>query len=73
MGKGITAESIVKVALENNVPIMRNVPLAQMLYNKGKMGQYIPEETYEAIAEVLKWLDSIEATAEPEYNVDLFT
>ncbi|MCB1109906.1 MAG: EscU/YscU/HrcU family type III secretion system export apparatus switch protein, partial [Chlamydiia bacterium] len=72
MGKGVTAESIVKVALENNVPIMRNVPLAQLLYNKGKMGHYIPEETYEAIAEVLKWLDTIEATAEPEYNVDLF-
>ncbi|MCB1107230.1 MAG: type III secretion system export apparatus subunit SctU [Chlamydiia bacterium] len=72
MGKGVTADSIVKVALENNIPIMRNVPLAQLLYNKGKIGQYIPEETYEAIAEVLKWLDSIEATTEPEYNVDIF-
>ena len=72
MGKGVTAENIIKVALENNIPIMRNVPLAQELYNKGKMGQYIPEETYEAIAEVLKWLDTIEATAEPEYNVDIF-
>ncbi len=72
MGKGVAAESIIKVANENNIPIMRNVPLAQELYNKGKEGQYIPEETYEAIAEVLKWLDTIEATAEPEYNVDLF-
>lgn len=72
MGKGVTAESIVKVALENNVPIMRNVPLAQMLYNKGKAGRFIPEDTYEAIAEVLKWLDTIEASTEPEYNVDLF-
>lgn len=72
MGRGVTAENIVKVAQENNVPIMRNVALAQELYNKGKEGQYIPEETYEAIAEVLKWLDTIEATAEPEYNVDLF-
>lgn len=72
MGKGVTAENITKVALENNIPIMRNVPLAQELYNKGAMGQYIPEETYEAIAEVLKWLDTIEATATPEYNIDLF-
>ncbi|MCB1082380.1 MAG: type III secretion system export apparatus subunit SctU [Chlamydiia bacterium] len=72
MGKGVTAESIIKVAQENDVPIMRNVALAQELYNKGEEGQYIPEETYEAIAEVLKWLDTIEATAEPEYNVDLF-
>jgi len=72
MGRGISAENIVKVAQENNVPIMRNVALAQELYNKGKEGQYIPEETYEAIAEVLKWLDTIQATAEPEYNVELF-
>ena len=72
MGKGVTAENIVKVAIANNIPIMRNVPLAQLLYNKGKMGHYIPEETYEAIAEVLKWLDAIEASSDPEYNVDLF-
>ncbi|MCB1084570.1 MAG: type III secretion system export apparatus subunit SctU [Chlamydiia bacterium] len=72
MGRGVTAENIVKVALENNIPIMRNVPLAQELYNKGTIGHYIPEETYEAIAEVLKWLDSLEAQAAPEYNVDLF-
>ena len=72
MGKGVTAENIVKVALEENIPIMRNVPLAQELYNKGRIGQYIPEETYEAIAEVLKWLDQLEAQAAPEYNVDIF-
>lgn len=61
MGKGITAENITKVALEHNIPIMRNVSLAQELYNKGEMGNYIPEETYEAIAEVLKWLNQLEA------------
>lgn len=72
MGKGIAAANIIKVAQENNIPIMRQVDLAQELYNKGTEGQYIPEETYEAIAEVLKWLDTLEATAKPEYNVDLF-
>lgn len=73
MGKGVTAENITKIAQENNIPIMRNVALAQELYNKGTVRQYIPEETYEAIAEVLKWLDTIETTTKPEYNVDLFT
>ena len=72
MGRGIAAENIIKVAQEHHVPIMRQVDLAQELYNKGAEGQYIPEETYEAIAEVLKWLDTLEATANPEYNVDLF-
>lgn len=74
MGKGITAENIIKIATEEHIPIMRNVPLAQELYNKGRIGQYIPEETYEAIAEVLKWLDKLDAEAETEteYNVELF-
>ena len=72
MGKGITAESITKIAQEEHIPIMRNVPLAQELYNKGDIGQYVPEETYEAIAEVLKWLDQLEAEAKPEYNVEIF-
>ncbi|PCI77991.1 EscU/YscU/HrcU family type III secretion system export apparatus switch protein [Candidatus Aerophobetes bacterium] len=69
MGKGITAENIIKVGLDNNVPIMRNVTLAQDLYNKGKMGHYVPEDTYEAIAEVLKWLNQLQAS---EQTVDLF-
>ncbi len=74
MGKGITADNIIKVALENNIPIMRNISLAQELYNKGQTGHYVPEETYEAIAEVLKWLSQIEAKDEKseEYNVEIF-
>ena len=72
MGKGITAENITKVALEYNIPIMRNVPLAQELYNKGEMGNYIPEETYEAIAEVLKWLNQLEADKKSEEAMEIF-
>jgi type III secretion protein U len=61
MGRDHMADLIVKVALEYNVPIMRNVPLAHTLFEKGKIGDYIPEETYQAIAEVLRWLKGIEA------------
>ena len=73
MGKGSTADNIIKVAVDYKIPIMRNVSLAQELYNKGKMGNYVPEETYEAIAEVLKWLNQLEAEMEkPEFNVEIF-
>ena len=73
MGKGTTADNIIKVAVDYKIPIMRNVSLAQELYNKGKMGNYVPEETYEAIAEVLKWLNQLEAEMEkPEFNVEIF-
>lgn len=70
MGKGLTADSIMKVAVEENIPIMRNPILAQELYNKGQIGHYVPEETYEAIAEVLKWIDQLEEST--EYNVEIF-
>jgi type III secretion protein U len=60
MGQGVMADLIIKTALEFHVPIMRNVPLAHTLFEKGKISEYIPEETYQAVAEILKWLSSIE-------------
>ncbi len=61
MGQGSVADLIIKVGQENNIPIMRNVPLAHTLFEKGKIGEYIPEETYQAVAEILKWLEGLEA------------
>ena len=62
MGKGAMADQIVKLAVDYNVPVMRNVALAQTLFEKGEMYQYIPEETYEAVAEILRWLEGLETT-----------
>jgi len=60
MGKGAVADMIMKVAQENGIPIMRNVTLAQTLFEKGKISDYIPEETYQAVAEILRWLEGLE-------------
>ena len=60
MGQGPVAELIMKIAQENGVPIMRNVTLAQTLFEKGKISEYIPEDTYQAVAEILRWLEGIE-------------
>lgn len=60
MGKGIIAEQIIKVAIDASIPIMRNVELARLLYRTGKIGDYIPKNTYEAVAAILKWLEAIE-------------
>lgn len=70
MGVGFIAEQIIKIGLENNVPIMRNVDLARTLYSKGKISDYIPEDTYEAVAEILKWIESLEQN--PDVNMELF-
>jgi type III secretion protein U len=61
MGRDYAADMIIKIALENNIPIMRNVLLAHTLFEKGRIGDYVPEETYEAIAEILRWLKGLEA------------
>ncbi|MBS0650364.1 MAG: EscU/YscU/HrcU family type III secretion system export apparatus switch protein, partial [Verrucomicrobia bacterium] len=41
--------------------IMRNVTLAQTLFEKGKISDYIPEDTYQAVAEILRWLEGLES------------
>lgn len=61
MGQGIVADQIVRIATESHIPIMRNVSLAQTLSQKGRIGDIIPEETYEAVAEILEWLKRLEA------------
>ncbi len=69
MGKGDVAKQIVQIAQSEKIPIMRNVSLAQTLFQKGKIGDYVPEETYEAVAEILQWLKKLE---EGETRLDLF-
>jgi len=67
MGQGLIADQIIRIGQQAFVPIMRNVSLAQTLFRKGKIGEYVPEETYEAIAEILQWLKRLEAgEEEPE-------
>jgi type III secretion protein U len=70
MGVGLFAEQIIKIGVENKIPIMRNVDLARALYSKGKISDYVPEDTYQAIAEILKWIDSLENN--PDMNTELF-
>lgn len=69
MGEGTVADLIMKIAQENNIPIMRNVNLARTLYAKGKISDYIPEETYQAVAEILQWIEGL-AAMEP--GMELF-
>lgn len=54
-GSRIWAEQILDAAKEYGIPVVRNVPLAQAL-NKLDVGDEIPEELYEAVAEVLNFV-----------------
>lgn len=51
-GTDSIAKEIIKIAQENGIPVMRNVPLAQALF-RVEEGNEIPEELYHAIAELI--------------------
>jgi len=54
-GERLWAEKIIAEAEAAGIPIVRNVPLAQAL-NKLDLGDDIPEELYQAVAEVLTFV-----------------
>lgn len=41
------------------VPILRNVPLARDLNQRAMLDEYVPSDTFEAIAEILRWADQV--------------
>lgn len=54
-GAELMAAQIRKIATEANVPTLRDVALARSLYEL-EVDSSIPEELYEAVAEVLRWV-----------------
>jgi len=55
-GKNYMALRIRKVALEHQVPLIENPPLARALHGSVEVGQEIPPHLYRAVAEVLAYL-----------------
>ena len=45
---------------------MRNVPLARVLYREVAVDDYIPDMLIEPVAEVLRWVQKLEAKRRKE-------
>lgn len=60
------AQKVKKLATEEGVPVMENVPLARALLEDGEVNEYIPSHLIEPIVEVLKWVQSLEEEREQE-------
>ncbi len=58
-GLRLKAEKIREIARQYNIPIMKNVPLANALY-RIDVGQEVPEELYDAVAEVLNFVYALQ-------------
>lgn len=55
-GADRVAEKIRELAKEHNIPIVENKPLARTIFKTMKLGQLIPRELFNAVAEVLAYV-----------------
>jgi len=55
-GSGHIAERIREIAVEHQIPIVEEKPLAQALFKMVEIGDYIPAELFRAVAEVLAYV-----------------
>ena len=58
-GKGVLADKIIEKAQENQVPIHKDERLANTL-SKLEIGDFIPPELYEVVAQVLMFVDRLD-------------
>ncbi|GLQ95581.1 type III secretion system export apparatus subunit SctU [Dyella acidisoli] len=61
-GEDHEAALIRQAAEEAGVPMMRNVSLARSLYENVEVDEYLPGDFFEAVAELLRWAESIRAS-----------
>ncbi|RUM89007.1 MAG: flagellar biosynthesis protein FlhB [Thermodesulfatator sp.] len=55
-GAGIIAEKIKEIARDNGIPIVENKPVAQSIFKLVEIGQTIPENLFQAVAEIFAYV-----------------
>lgn len=58
-GKGYLADKIIETAKDSNVPVHQDQKLAKTL-SKLEIGDLIPPELYEVVAEILVFVDNMD-------------
>ena len=57
-GKGKTAQNIIKIAEQNNIPIKKDEDLVELL-SKVELDKEVPQEMYKAVAEIFSFIYKI--------------
>ena len=65
-GAGVLAQKIRRLALENGIPVVERKPLAQVLYKSVDVGDVIPADHYQAVAEVLRYVYQLQGKEIPK-------
>ncbi|KNF08831.1 flagellar biosynthetic protein FlhB [Gottschalkia purinilytica] len=60
-GQDLVAQKIKDIANDNSIPIVEDKPLARTLHATADIGQVIPEELYQTVAEVLAYVYSLKS------------
>ncbi|MEN2464589.1 EscU/YscU/HrcU family type III secretion system export apparatus switch protein [Ornithinibacillus sp. FSL M8-0202] len=66
-GKGLVADNIIKIANENHIPIMEDKTLVELL-SELDINEKVPEELYQAVAEVFAFIYRADQKLEQENN-----
>jgi type III secretion protein U len=64
------ARLIRETAMAEGIPIMENVPLARRLYAEAKVEEFIPLALVEPVAQVLKWVKSLNDAKKEDAALD---
>lgn len=64
-GAGPLAQKIRRLALEHGVPVVERKPLAQVLYRDIDVGEEVPADQYQAVAEVLRYVYQLQGKKVP--------
>ncbi len=70
MGTDKVAAIIRRTAMDEGIPITENVPLARRLYAEAKVQEFIPIALVEPVAQVLKWVKSLNDAKKEEEALD---
>lgn len=65
-GAGVLAQRIRRLALEHGIPVVERKPLAQVLYKNVDVGDVVPAEQYQAVAEVLRYVYQLQGKDVPK-------
>lgn len=60
-GARLMAQHIREIAEEHGIPVMENAPLCRAIYKAVRIGQEIPPDLYEAVAEILAFVYRLRA------------
>ena len=61
-GEGMLAQRMIDLARQEGIPVMRHVSLARDLFEQGTENACIPQEFIAPVAEVLRWVQSLQKT-----------